>query len=194
MFSERNQNQIIRKDAKDCFVESLSDSFDINKVHLVFASYDLNKPVGERQTNNIHIYIDIPEFITLCQKVENGDLRRIVKFKKEKQDKSPVAEWLGGVSAEKLALSGKSRADGKCLSRVGKLLVGAKSDFMLVADSGPGDQTEQGLIVPCFVKNAEQHVLVGLSWDDLSELLLMTKIHYEAWLTSCYMLKRKGYK
>lgn len=31
MIEERNQNQIIRIDARNCFVESLSDSFEIEK-------------------------------------------------------------------------------------------------------------------------------------------------------------------
>lgn len=39
----RNQNQIIRKDARGCFVESLSDAFEICRIHFVFATYDLNR-------------------------------------------------------------------------------------------------------------------------------------------------------
>ena len=32
MHEDRNQSQIIRKDAKNCFVESLSDAFDKGKL------------------------------------------------------------------------------------------------------------------------------------------------------------------
>lgn len=63
MAEERNQYQIIRKDAKNCFVESLSDSFDKGKAHFAFATYDLNKPAGNRQTNCVHIYISVPLMI-----------------------------------------------------------------------------------------------------------------------------------
>ena len=56
MQEDRNQSQIIRKDAKNCFVESLSDAFDKGKAHFAFATYDVNKPSGQRQTNNVHIY------------------------------------------------------------------------------------------------------------------------------------------
>ena len=63
MQQERNSQQIIRKDAKNCFVESLSDAFDREKAHLVFAAYDLTKPAGQRQTNCVHIYISIPELL-----------------------------------------------------------------------------------------------------------------------------------
>lgn len=51
MDKERNAHQIVRKDGKGCFVESLNDAFSIGRCHLAFASYDLNRPAGERQTN-----------------------------------------------------------------------------------------------------------------------------------------------
>ena len=50
MAEERNNYQIARKDAKNCFVESLNDSFPIGRVHFAFATYDVNRPVGQRQT------------------------------------------------------------------------------------------------------------------------------------------------
>ena len=75
MYEERNQYQIIRKDARACFVESLCDAFEIGKVHLVFASYDLSKPAGQRQTNNVHIYIAVDEALELCRNLSSGDLR-----------------------------------------------------------------------------------------------------------------------
>ena len=38
MDKERNTNQIVRKDGKGCFVESLNDAFSIGRCHLAFAS------------------------------------------------------------------------------------------------------------------------------------------------------------
>lgn len=55
MQDERNQNQIVRKDARDCFVESLNDAFEIGKTHFAFAAYDMSKPAGSRQTNSVHM-------------------------------------------------------------------------------------------------------------------------------------------
>lgn len=187
--AERRGYQIIRKDGKDCFVESLSDSFAIGRAHLVFAAYDASKPVGERQTNNVSIFIDMPEVLELCRKMESGEMRSILQTKKDKKDNTPIQEWTGGTAAEKLAERGKAREDGMSLSRVAKLLCGSKYDFMLIADSGPGEQTEKGLIVPRFVGKGENHVVVGLSWDDFSELFLTTKVHYEAWLVASYLRK-----
>ena len=187
MSDERNQYQIIRKDARNCFVESLSDSFTKGRAHFAFATYDLSKPAGQRQTNNIHIYISVPELLELCRKLSCGELRYILQQKKQTGDSKPIQEWLGGTSAEKLRQYGKARPDGKSLSRVCKLLVGQKTDFLLIADSGPGAKDTKGLIVPRFGNKPENHVAVSMTFDALSELLLMTKTHYESWLTAWYL-------
>ena len=70
MAEDYNKTQIVRKDARNCFVECLNDSFGIGKVHFNFATYDLNKPKGQRQTNNIGIYLAVDEFLELCRKLE----------------------------------------------------------------------------------------------------------------------------
>lgn len=187
MDEKRNQNQIIRKDARNCFVESLNDAFSIGKAHLAFAAYDVSRPAGQRQTNNIHIYIDIGELLELCRRLEFGELRYQLHTKKQNGDKTPLYQCLGGTSAEKLARAGRSRKDGKSLSRTAQLLPGNKSDFLFVADSGPGETTEKGLIVPKFGNKPENHVAISLSFEAFSELLLMTKIHYQAWLSAIYV-------
>ena len=187
MQDERNASQIIRKDARNCFVESLSDAFANGRAHFAFATYDMNKPAGQRQTNNIHIYISIPELLELCRKLSCGELRFILQQKKQNGDPKPIQEWLGGTSAEKLRQYGKARPDGKSLSRVCKLVAGQKTDFLLVADSGPGDKDAKGLIVPKFGNKPENHVAVSMTFESLSELLLMTKIHYHSWLTAFYL-------
>ena len=187
MHEDRNQSQIIRKDAKNCFVESLSDAFDKGKAHFAFATYDVNKPSGQRQTNNVHIYISIPELLNLCLKLTSGELRFIWQERKKTGDGKPIVEWLGGTSAEKLRQYGKPRPDGKSLSRVCKLMAAQKFDFLFVADSGPGETDSKGLIVPRFGKNPENHVSVSMTWDALAELLLYTKTHYEAWLAAWYL-------
>ena len=43
-----NWGQIIRKDAKGCFVEVRNDTFHLDKVHLQFVSYDTTRPKGSR--------------------------------------------------------------------------------------------------------------------------------------------------
>ena len=79
MNDDRNRSQIIRIDARNCFVESLNDAFEIGKAHFTFASYDLSKPSGQRQTNSIQIYIDMAEVLELCRKLMGGELRYLIK-------------------------------------------------------------------------------------------------------------------
>lgn len=83
MNDDRNRSQIIRVDARNCFVESLNDAFEIGKAHFTFASYDLSKPSGQRQTNSIQIYIDMAEVLELCRKLVGGELRYLMQVKKK---------------------------------------------------------------------------------------------------------------
>lgn len=186
MSENRNKNQIIRKDARNCFVESLNDAFNIGRVHFAFATYDLNRPSGQRQTNSIHIYIAVDEFLELCRKLTCGEIRYMMQNKKKNGDKTPLYQCLGGTSAEKLAKQGRSRKDGMSLSRTAQLLCGSKSDFLFVADSGPGQTNDKGLIVPRFGNKPENHVAVSMTFESFSELLLLTKAHYNAWLSAWY--------
>ena len=102
MDKERNAHQIVRKDGKGCFVESLNDAFSIGRCHLAFAAYDLNRPAGERQTNLVPIYLDCGELLELCRKAESGELLLRLQDKKQKGDKTPLYQCMGGTSAEKL--------------------------------------------------------------------------------------------
>lgn len=100
MPEERNQNQIIRIDARNCFVESLNDSFGFGKAHFTFASYDLSKPSGQRQTNSIQIYIDIAELLELCRKLVGGELRYMMQNRKKTGDSTPLFQHLGGEACQ----------------------------------------------------------------------------------------------
>lgn len=182
-----NWGQIIRKDAKGCFVEIKNDYFHRDKVHLQFVSYDTNQPKGNRYTNNINVYVGIPEFLALTQEAASGALHMRMQQYKQERKIEPLYEHLGGTSAKRLAKYGKSRPDGKSLSRVIRLTVSTKSDYFLTADCGAGEENKTGLIVPQFGKNPEQHVSVILSWRQLNELLLTTAEHYRAWLAAKYM-------
>ena len=148
MSKDRNLNQIIRKDARGCFVESLNDVFSIGKAHLAFVAYDLHSPAGQRQTDNIHIYLDIAELLELCRKAESGELRQAVQAKKQDGDKSPLYQCMGGTSAERLRQLGKPRADGMSLSRVFQLLPAAGPIFSWWQTAAQESGTPRGLSCP----------------------------------------------
>ena len=189
MNDDRNRYQIARKDAHNCFVESLSDAFNIGRIHFNFYSYDPNRPAGNRQTVNVHIYIEADEVLDLCQKLTGGELRYMWQNRKNSGDGTPLYQCIGGTSADKLKKLGRARPDGKSISRTAQLVCGKKNDFLFVADSGPGETDTKGLIVPQFGKNPENHVAVSMTWSTFTELLLITKTHYEAWLAAWYMRK-----
>lgn len=192
-YEDRNKSQIIRVDARNCFVESKNDTFGIGKVHLEFATYDMKKPAGQRQTNNVHIYIDVPEFLCLAQDALCGMLHSRARQLKTNRDTTPLYQCLGGTSAEKLKQYNRSRPDGKSLSRTVKLIYSDRKDdyYLFVADSGPGDADTKGLIVPRFGNSPENHVAVSMSWRSVNELFMMTKTHYEAWLSAKYTTETK---
>lgn len=211
--ADRNQFQIVRKDARNCFVESKSDSFSIGKAHLEFATYNASKPSGQRQISHVHIYLGMPEFYGLAHIILHGHIhatmaqykkamREIETYKnghggqlseelqkKQAQITKPLFQSLGGTSAERLRQSGRERKDGMSESRSVALFVGTKADYLLCAESGQGQTDAKGLIVPKYGSKPEQRVAVSISYQNLNELMLMTRAHYEAWLTAQYLNK-----
>jgi len=198
---ERNMHQIIRKDARACFVESKSDCFHLGKAHLEFAAYDMSRAQGSRFTNHVHIYIDIAGFLELCNEAVSGylhaQMRKLRQLATEsernptdinlsKQANTPLYETLGGTAAQRMR---EPRSDGMSQSRCMKLFAGKKQDYLLCAESGPGKTDAKGLIVPQYGNKPEQRVTVAMDWRNLTQLLLMTKAHYEAWLTAEYLRK-----
>lgn len=92
--SADNWGQIIRKDARGCFVEIKNDCFHLEKVHLQFVSYDTSLPKGSRYTSNINIYIDVPEFLALTQEAASGTLHmRMQQYKQEKKQSRYMNIW-----------------------------------------------------------------------------------------------------
>lgn len=186
---ERNLSQIIRKDAKNCFMEVKSDTFSIGKIHLEFTAYDMNRPEGERATNHVNIYIDVAEYLNLAHYILHGGCHsHMMSLKKSGGEamNKPLYQSLGGTSAAKLAYYGNPRKDGMSQSRVAKLFVGKKSDYLFCAESGPGEENEKKLIVPRYGRNPEQKVTVSLSTKDLNELMLAVIVDYQAWRSVWY--------
>ena len=193
---EYQNTQIIRKDGKDCFLEVKSDAFGIGKMHFEFAAYDMSKPKGSRFTNHTHIYIDIPEFLQLSNEITSGRLhKRMMETKAVMNNKSagdadkknawlPLYSSMGGTPAERLR---EPRKDGMGVSRTIKITAGSKKDYLVTAESGPGEANEKGLIVPRYGNKPEHKVTVALTWRDLEQITLTATTHYTAWLSVKYV-------
>lgn len=194
-------NKIIRKDGRDCFVVSL-DAFAINKVRLEFAAYDLSRPEGKKFTNHVNIYMDIPEFLQLANELASGRMHRKMLAAKQvigsktvgKDEKAdaykPLFFSMGGTPAHRLK---EPRADGMGLSRTVKITVAGKKDYFFTAESGPGTETDKGLIVPQYgakhtVKEPENKISIPMDMKDLEEIFLTTREYYNAWLSAQYIL------
>jgi len=200
---DRNRHQLIRIDARNCFVESKNDWFHLGKAHLEFMAYDASRAEGSRATARVHIYIDLPEFLQLSNEALTGTLHtRMTRIKQRLADQTnppdeaerkklnaAVYESMGGTSAERMK---ERRADGMSQSRVFRIFVGQKRDYLLCAESGPGKTDAKGLIVPQYGNKPEQKVSVAMDWRDLNRLLLMTQIHYASWLTAMYSQNQNG--
>lgn len=101
MTDDRNRYQITRIDAKNCFVESLSDTFSYGKAHLTFCTYGKSRPEGQRMTANIQIYIDIADWLELCRMLDSGELRAAVAAQNRSGSRDPIKlHWYNDVTGQ----------------------------------------------------------------------------------------------
>ncbi len=194
MAREKNINQIVRKDGKNCFVEIMSSAFEIDKVLLNFYNYNMDMPANNRRSAGVSIYLSFDEFYRICYDATMN--YRLVKllndsFVKMKETGAkypePITLYMGGKTASSLQKAGKARPDGKSLSRQLQIVRGMKYPIVLQALSGPGEENEKGLIVPKYnFSNAEEVVKIPLTQDAFEEMLLITKAHMDAYIAAKY--------
>lgn len=187
--------QIIRLDGKNVFVEVMNNAFEIGKVLFNFIEYDPNAEKKNRIKQNISIFVDLDKFLVLANDVLSGRMAALANKAREEAKKNNQKYckeiWvnLGGVSAKVLEQRGKARPDGKSLSRQMKITPGEKIPWILSAETGPGEETETGLIAPKYNGKPEQLVRVPVSDEDFKRLVLITRTHIEAFISSQYYSK-----
>lgn len=185
--------QLYKIEARNSFVEFMSDAFNIDKLKINFVQYDATKASGSRITNDITVYLDIAEARLFCNRILNGKFYRDIEKEKEKkaQDSKyfaqPVYCILGGVSAETLAARGQKRPDGKSLSRsfLVEISTASKYAFALTATSGPGTTSSTGLIIP-EPKNIEKTIRIPVTENEAEKLALCLKDNIKAYTASQY--------
>lgn len=187
-----NDNQIIRKDGKNCFVEALRNSYGIGKILLKFVTYDLSRQAGDKFTNEIDIYMDFAKFNRIAADyLDNGELKWALD-----NDRANVANGQvkyanqitlhqGGTSDQRLRAQNKSRPDGKAEARILKIYAGSKFPVILQAEAGPGEVQGKGLIVPKFNGGKpEKMVRIALSFDDIKELFIAVRNDIQGYITA----------
>lgn len=179
-----NLSQIVRVDARNCFVESLNDYFFAGKFHLGFTAYDLHQPQGNRQTNRVNFYISAGSFLVLTQRFRSGELEYYAEQMRAAQQQGELFKWMAGTAAAAMT---RQREDGHDEARSLVLSPGKDPDtYLLTASSGAGVRRGNGIIAPLSGVKPDQRVSIRLTKDGLGTLLYVSEAHYNAWLTACY--------
>lgn len=192
MASQKNAQQIIRKDGSNCFVEVMSTSFEIEKVLFNFYTYDTSAQAGSRLKNGINIYMSFDEFYRICHDI-TVTRALISEVLKMAQDAKAAGKnyaptkiiHQGGRSAASLKAAGQGRPDNMSLARQLKIQAGSKYPIILIAESGPGEQDAKGLIVPRY-SQPECKVTIPFTFESIKELFLITKAHVDAFIAAQY--------
>ncbi|MFF2531459.1 hypothetical protein ACFVS2_21365 [Brevibacillus sp. NPDC058079] len=202
-YEKKSPEQIIRLDGKNVFLEVMNSAFGIGKIQINFQEYDASQEKGNRIKKDISIFFSADKFLVLANDLLSGRLTALAKKSKEDAlklqednkkkgiDRKVYAKEIymdqGGTSAARLAAKDKSRPDGKSEARLLKITPGESMPWLMVAELGPGEENEKGLIIPKFVNNRpEKQIRVPFTDDDFKRLVLIVKAHYEAFLSAQY--------
>jgi len=184
-YEKKSIEQIVKVSTNNSFVEVLDSAFEIGKVMLRFAEYDLNKPKGERFTKEILIYMDIDEFECLAHNIKFRFIDRDAAKAREMQKQGgyrfcrEIYTDLGGTTVEKLARQNRSRADNKPESRQFKIVPGDKYPWMFQAESGAGKMLETGLIAPD--GKPDTTIRIPMSDKDFRKLAIAVDNEIQSW-------------
>ena len=187
MAGEKDPKQILKISGKKQFFEVMSNCLSIDKIYINFEDYDETKPAGQKKQQQVQIYLDVLEAYVISKDIFSGNMAALGK-KSLKVAKDggytyarEVYQKLGGVSATKLAQKGASRADKKSISRSFKITPGNKLPWVLSAETGPGEEDANGLIVPKY-KKPEQIIRVALTNEQLKIFASTLELMANAWM------------
>lgn len=146
MKDNRDLEQVLRIDGKNCFLEVMLSGLGFDKVLLNFKQYDANLPSGQRSKGDIGIFMGIYEAELFARDVMSGRIPKMgakaLKVAKDtgKQYADVIYMSQGGTPA-------KNRPDGIAIARVMELSPGTRQPWVLCAKQGKAHETPEGLIV-----------------------------------------------
>lgn len=165
---EKDPQQVLRIDGKNCFLEVMSSAFEIDKVRINFRQYDPNN--GNKQSNAIDIYMGYKDFDYMYAGVLDGggDL-----FNQMNQSQYGVTIYRGG-----------REENGNVIARELKIQYGQKYPFILIAEQGAGSKNKMGGYSIIRGNNsAISKIQIPLTYNDLVHILISTNralIAYQA--------------
>lgn len=176
--------QLSKISNRSTFLEFRRDTFDIQKIHMLFSRYDQNRPKGNRTIGEVSYFLNAEDFLYLGDLLVDGQFLRKKTQMVQNSKSGSLFERQGGTSALKLAEKHNSRPDGKAEARILSIRPATKgaNDYVISAKSGPGRQ-KGNLIVPEFIDNKpEQYVEVAMTHATLQGAFDMVKMYYQAYV------------
>lgn len=190
-----NENQILRIDGKNCFLEvtkggfNLKKSNDIGKVHLSINKYDGQT---HKMTDTIDLFVDFLHWLSLTDLFDTGEYldmmeeTRNLQLKGKYEYASPF--WID---------NGRwSNPQGKIFARMLKLSVGNKKDqngkflpihqqpIIVKGEITPGKESATGLVMPIPGARPEQWVQVPVPQSDFKAMLRLVNMQIQAYYSA----------
>ena len=185
-----HKNTIIRIDGFCRFVE-FAQAFEIGKIKLAFRQYnDKTKTGNSKVTNQIDCYMNIDEAANLGDMLVGPRLKELAV----RNEKTRVNGNYKYAQACYTDYSGTTK-NGKVISRKLTITMKATDDpnyekipFTLIAEEGPGVQTNTGAFSPTAnYKEQRKYIVIGLTFDDLRKIGIQLKRAvdiYDYWIAS----------
>lgn len=180
--------QLLKISGKSQFFELMSNTIDMDNMYINFEEYDLKKPKGQRKQGQVQIYVPCIKAYVLSKDIFSGKMSVLAKRAQETAKKSgykyakEIYTHMGGVSKTKLAKFGKDRKDGMSLSRQFKITPGSKLPWILSAESGPGEEDVNGLIVPRYGNKPEIIIRVALTDEQFKQFAGTLELACMVWM------------
>jgi hypothetical protein len=170
--SEKNPNQIVRLDGKNCFMESMKNAFEIGKFLWGFYQYDKTRAQGSKFTSEILVYLNPKDFDNLYYDILiNGSLIKKINALANDPTKKEYEKQV-------VIHRGGTEKDGRVIARQLKIFKGRAKDIVLRAEYGPGQRNSMGGYT--MTGSPEKYVDIGMTYEDMKLLLLETKRAWDA--------------
>lgn len=172
---DKNPDQIIKKFGKDVFIEVIqpNDQFERVIVNLVSLS-------GVKQKEKISCYVDMDEWLTLCNRIATG------RFGKYVEDAKRACVSNNGFPPELWKRQGgKATPGGAWMLSIHPATKGSNA-VMIKAQRGAGEAMSNGLIKFIYNRNNPQ-VMIGLTHEMLEDIANMSLMRINAYIVSRQM-------